>query len=338
MKKTLLALFFAPFVLLVLLEGTSSFLLLVKRYFAPLPPIIVEYDKEIGWVGKPNISEVGVYGPGTHFQTNSMGLRMNREVTCEIPQGKIRVVCSGDSFTAGHGLSDGLDWCTQISKLSSKFETVNLGQSGYSVDQSYLLFNRLQKKIPHHIHVFAATGLDFERLLLTQYNGRGKSFLAWKEGHLTNLAFPIPKSELVTRRFAKFASSGGFNSLKILELVQKFVPRVIGSTSTAVSPEEGELESIPVATEIFKRLNKEAKDRKQKFIVVYLPTYYDYYYGRHRELRAELKSKLQSAQIPYYDFTTTFSHLPVKQIVEGGDGHYVAEVQEQVAKEVLKLF
>lgn len=336
MLKNLFLSLTLPFFLLAFIEGTSSFVLFVRGYFAPLPPPTMDYDAEIGWVGKPHLTADNAYGPGTVLKTNSLGLRMEEEISDTLPKEKKRVICSGDSFTAGDGVSNGQEWCSQLGQIDPKIERINLGQSGYSIDQAFLLFNRLKTKLPHHHHVFAVTGLDFERLTHPMFNERYKPILGWQDGVFKNLISPVPKNAFVNRRLANFISGGGLKTLKVVELAQRALPKKT-DRAIASNPEADELKAIPIALEVFTALQEEAKKNGQKLTVVYLPTYYDFYFGRHKELRQALLTKLPAAHIPYVDLTQALSTVPVQQIVEGGAGHYTARVHALVAKEILKF-
>src|SRR5579872_941799 len=60
-----------------------------------------EFDPLLGWVNLQSMNVPDLYGPGLGLTTNARGFRGEREIEDEIPMGKTRIVCSGDSFTLG---------------------------------------------------------------------------------------------------------------------------------------------------------------------------------------------------------------------------------------------
>src|SRR5262249_25542761 len=132
LKKTLLAA--AAFVItFALIEGLASEALLGYQLFLkPKPPLAerlhTPYDPELGWVGIPNLDIPDMYGPGLSFHSNGQGFRNHHDFASDPPAGKIRAICAGDSFTLGYGVDDDHPWCQVLSKLDSRFETVNMGQ------------------------------------------------------------------------------------------------------------------------------------------------------------------------------------------------------------------
>ena len=70
-------------------------------------------------------------------------------------------ISSGDSFTLGYGVNNEETWPTAFSKLDERFETINMGQGGYGVDQSYLWYKRDGLEFDHQIHLFAFNGLIY---------------------------------------------------------------------------------------------------------------------------------------------------------------------------------
>ena len=127
-------------VLLVLFEGFAS-TLRVAREIATTKPVAerryTTYDPDLGWVSVPNTFIPDMYGAGRALRINAQGFRGNEPVTRWVPPGKVRVICSGDSFTFGYGVDNDHGWCQQLAALDARMQTVNMGQSGYGVDASH---------------------------------------------------------------------------------------------------------------------------------------------------------------------------------------------------------
>lgn len=99
-----------------------------------------QYDYFTGFSGLPNLEKTFFDKKVTH---NSRGFRM-REMDYRKAEGVARIVFIGDSQTWGLGLDDGetipafAENVLNNDGQSRRFEAVNLGASGYGIDQSYL--------------------------------------------------------------------------------------------------------------------------------------------------------------------------------------------------------
>lgn len=76
-------------------------------------------------MAKKSFSSPNFYGPGVGLNTNSRGFRGMMPVSDAVPNGKLRIVCSGDSFTLGWGVGDDEAWCAQLA--SDETDVVNMG-------------------------------------------------------------------------------------------------------------------------------------------------------------------------------------------------------------------
>jgi hypothetical protein len=92
------------------------------------------FDGELGWTVNRN-AEVGSY------RSNSNGIRSRKEYSEKIPEGVIRAVCVGDSFTHGTEVGNEDTWQTQAEALGT-VEFLNLGVSGYGLLQTYLRYQK----------------------------------------------------------------------------------------------------------------------------------------------------------------------------------------------------
>ena len=119
-----------------------------------------EYDAELGWVNRPNVSLPDLYGPGASLHINTQRFRGTRDVAPHTPVGRVRVVCSGDSFALGYGVGDDATWCHQLEALEPRVESVNMGQGGYGLDQAYLWFLRDGAALEHDVHLFSFIAED----------------------------------------------------------------------------------------------------------------------------------------------------------------------------------
>lgn len=169
----------ATLALCLLVEGGSSVIVVLRepKHGVVLERAHTEYDPEIGWINEPNIRVDDLYGPGLYLQTNRQRFRSRREFDQRVPAGKIRAVCTGDSFTLGYGVKNDDAWCELLSARDQRLETVNLGQGGYGVDQAYLWYRRAGLPLDHDVLVFAFAATDFQRMMSGTFQGYPKPVL-----------------------------------------------------------------------------------------------------------------------------------------------------------------
>ena len=99
---------------MILLEGASSLVLFVHGLRPPAEGLHTEYDSLLGWVNKPNVYLPNLYGAGTYLRTNAQRFRSNHPVALQVPTGRVRAICSGDSFTLGYGMDNDHTWCERL--------------------------------------------------------------------------------------------------------------------------------------------------------------------------------------------------------------------------------
>ena len=132
---------------LIAIEGLSSLILVGRAFVDRAGPLVAErrhtqYDPDLGWVNTPGVQIPDLYGPGRSLSINSQGFRGLHDTSERVAAGRLRILCSGDSFTLGYGVGDADTWCARLTALDSRLETVNMGQGGYGVDQAYLWYLR----------------------------------------------------------------------------------------------------------------------------------------------------------------------------------------------------
>src|SRR5690242_11645289 len=109
-KKALFGALFLSFSLVfacLFIEGMSSAILLFVAVEKVQERKHTKYHPELGWANLPNFHDQDLYRPNVGFTTNSQGFRAKHDFTPETPEGKRRVICSGDSYTMGYGVADG---------------------------------------------------------------------------------------------------------------------------------------------------------------------------------------------------------------------------------------
>jgi hypothetical protein len=292
----------------IFIEGLASVLYLSRDLRRPLAERIhTRYDDLLGWVNVPNLSRSDMYGKGVWFRSNSQGFRNDRDFARAVPTGKTRIICSGDSFTLGYGVDNDHTWCHLLETINPGVETVNMGQAGYGVDQSYLWYKRDGLKLDHDLHLFTFIRMDFVRMQNDTFLGHGKPILRPSGAGLATDNVPVPRWREVTPWITE--NLGVLEQLRSVQLLR----RVLGETKKmAEEPETGGGYPIrDVTSRIFRDLRDTARSRGAGLVLIYLPVLKDLENTAHvkalRELIGEESSK---HKIPFIDLTVEFAALP----------------------------
>jgi hypothetical protein len=327
------------------LEGTSSLVLFVGNLLAFREPsfnerLYTRYDAELGWVSRPNVSIPDMYGPGIFLKTNQQGFRADHDTPPRAPEGRARIICSGDSFTLGYGVDNDHAWCQRLAALDPRLESVNMGQGGYGVDQAYLWYARDGESLEHAIHVFALITGDFHRMQRRSFLGHGKPVLDLQDGNLVTRNVPVPKPRLsflpmLERRFA--AAAATLRTTQLLERLRKRLP-VSEHEEDEKDHAHFDARTWQVAAKVFERLDAMNRALGSTLLVVYLPTWEDYFWHESDPWRAELRAASQRVGFAYVDLVPEFRGLSLDRvksllIPEGSPGarHYSVDGNQWVA-------
>ena len=333
-------------VILLLIEGVSSFVLFFQA-MAGTPPVAerthTQYDPELGWVNKPDVYIENMYGPGLHLETNAQGFRNTEDFTATSPSNKVRIICSGDSFTLGYGVDNDHTWCQELATLDNRLQTVNMGQGGYGVDQAYLWYKRDGTALEHDIHLFTFITNDFERMRSDSFLGYGKPLLDIQDDKLVVKNVPVPERAFYVPWLTQ--NSESIKKLKTVELLSQFFE------SSAQAESDNELAENDwlwerVNVEILKDLQQLNRDRDSILVLVYLPTLNDYQpdpQGDTEQWRQKVSLAAQDLGINFIDLIDDFRTLPAEDVpalflaegeVEypGAAGHYTAAGNAYIAQ------
>jgi hypothetical protein len=229
----------------------------------------VRYDPELGWVNVPDLYLPDMYGPRIWLRINAQGFRNDRNFSRDVPRDRVRLICSGDSFTLGYGVANDQAWCNHLETLDSRLEAVNMGQGGYGVDQSYLWFKRDGAVLDHDVHLFAFIALDFERMRNRSFLGYQKPTLTLEDGHLAVRNVPVPR--ISTFRVGLGRLARVVNRTQMAALYQRIVRRLSPPPSP---PTRGSASDPlrPVVEGVFESLRQLADRNGSLLVLVYLPT------------------------------------------------------------------
>ncbi len=272
-------------------------------------------------------------------------------MTREAPRDRLRVICSGDSFTLGYGVDDYHAWCHLLGSMDHRFDTVNLGVAGYGIDQAYLRYVRVGHSLEHTVHVFALITLDFYRMRCATFSGYGKPMLAVKDGLLVTRNVPVPQS-----RFAVLFSTFLYrlkkaaHALRSIELVNRARKRLSYGAAArgGVARDESmhfDEETWQVTAKIFETLQRMDRAVGSTLLIVYLPMEYDPEADAWRE---RLRAESEKSGFSYLDLVPALRQLPAQQRAAmflsettPAAGHYTDAgndwVAERIHDELLRL-
>ena len=303
--------------ILVVVEGLASYMLTVHDIMATYPAaerLHTKYDSVLGWVNEKNVDIKDMYGPGIYLRTNSQGFRNNHDFEPAVPDGKHRIVCSGDSFTLGYGVDNDHTWCQLLATFDPRLETLNMGQGGYGVDQMYLWYKRDGAKFEHQVCLFAFITEDFNRMqsdTFMQYYG--KPLIDIENGKLVVKNIPVPR-----RAYSWLTDNAllHLGDLRTVELLKRVGRRLRSAPDTADDKETIERiaeeridRTQKVLVKIFEDLKHLNAERSSKLVLVYLPTPY----GESEEWIKFIEKASQDLGIPLINVLSTFRSLPRSQ-------------------------
>ena len=317
--------------LLIIAEGVASYILLIRDITTTAPIAErrhTQYDPELGWINIPNIDIADMYGPGIYLKTNAQGFRNDYVFEVKVPDGKHRVICSGDSYTLGYGVANDHTWCQLLAAIDPQIEPVNMGQGGYGVDQAYLWFMRDGKQLEYDTHIFAFNMSDFRRMQSDRFLGYAKPVLAMEEGKLMATNVPVAR---FTYKFPWLTTN--WDNLKGLRTVQFFNRALTKLALTAKQADtQADEETRKVVLKIFEDLKTLSQQRSSEFILVYLPTRADLTRDTSKDWIEFVEQAAADLDIPFINLIASFQSLPYEDAVGLFAGHFSENGNEVVAE------
>ncbi len=301
--------------LFVLLEGASSVALAVRQAVRRPPSTVMaaerqhtEYDTLLGWVHRPKVSLPDLYGPGLALHTNAQRLRARREYPVEVPAGKVRIVCSGDSFTLGHSVADDQAWCALLEREDPRLETVNMGQAAYGVDQAYLWYARDGGRLRHDVQLFAFISSDFERMQYDNFLGYPKPYLRVVGDSLRveNVPVPTEREDRAGRRRLAWA----IRSLRTVTILRGLVGEEERERAEEPPGVLGREETERVVAKLLESLKRLNEERRSVLVLVFLPHPLDSSNRTADPWRALVAREAARLGIPYVDLVAEYRKIP----------------------------
>jgi hypothetical protein len=324
----------ATLVLVLALEGMASIYYAFREAFASqsvAESFHTEYDRDLGWVNRPNVYLPNMYGPGKYLRTNSQRFRNNAAFTPQVLPGKTRIVCSGDSFTLGFGVDNDHTWPQLLATRTPNLETVNMGQGGYGADQAYLWYKRDGMVLDHDIQIFALIAPDFYRMQHAAFRGYGKPKLVLENDRLITTNVPVPRAMVVwSPRLARAANA--LSNLSITRVLRR-VFRLDTAPAVTQTQQERDEQTTLVLSHLLDDLLATNQAKASSLVLAYLPIREEYGADLGASWRQFLAEYAREHGILYLDFADDFHRLPPEDIdkffiargaihLPGAAGHY----------------
>jgi hypothetical protein len=319
-------------------------LLLLAGDLARIPdePLVrrhTRYDPELGWVSTPHVHLRDMYGPGVWLQTNAQGYRATKSYTLHVPPGRIRVVCSGDSFTLGFGVSNSEAWCERLSDKDPQIEPVNMGQAGYGLDQAYLWYRREATSLDHNVHVVAFIWDDFARMNTAVFNGFGKPVLRVRDDRLVVENVPVPRASYLAPALTAWfkRSRRKLSDLRTAELARRVRALLTDEEARTTGAARA---TWVLAQKVFDTLAELHRSRGTVLVLLHLPAADDSQYSQARHWAAELRTYAARTGVAYVDLGYDLQRLPVDSLagIFGPHLHYTPLGNDWVATRLYAHF
>lgn len=156
--------------------------------------LLYSHDDVLGWFPKPNISRDFTGAVKINIQHNSLGFR-DKEFTKS--KERDNLIFLGDSFAYGYDSSIENRFSELVANELQSFNVYNLGVSGYSTDQEYLLLQKYAEFFDPKIVYLLYHHNDWHGNSVNEiYNGYYKPYFSIvKYTNSLNLnGVPVPKS------------------------------------------------------------------------------------------------------------------------------------------------
>ena len=341
----------APMLLIALIEGGSSLILLAlalrRDVLAQdrMGRVHAQYDPELGWSSVPERVVPDMFGPRVRVQIDSQGFRVTGASALRAGE-RIRVVCSGDSFTFGMGVADDRTWCARLAAIEPRLAPINMGQSGYGVDQTYLWYKRDGSSLGHELHVFAYITNDFRRMMSASLYGHAKPVLVLRHDSLAVGNTPVPRSDAGARAYwTALVLRNQLRLAQLLLLVRDSVFHGHGIQQGSLTGEWTEEDSLTwvKVRRITADLSRVNRGKGSTLVLVHLPVIEDYWTPQADPWRERAAAAAEADEFIFVDLVRELRRLPgdsMEQMFIGhaipgygdGVGHYSVAGNEWVAQ------
>jgi hypothetical protein len=196
-----------------------------ERHQPGMPPAVPydRYDPTKGWELIPNISYGNTWGMNSVLHSNSKGIRDEAEHSYTKHKGRLRILCLGDSFTFGEGVSDSETYTHYLQQMLPNVEVINMGVHGYGHDQTLIYLKKEGVKYRPDIVILGFLAQDGDRNMMT-FSDYAKPRFKLINSKLKLCNVPVPSPDMTLKQEpwrSKF--------LDLLSLLQEHISDRIGA-------------------------------------------------------------------------------------------------------------
>jgi len=238
MKNVLLVCISVSFALVISEIVVRYYVIDSKSDYAPhkhrvLVPerIWTEYHSVLGWYNEKN--KTAFLEKDTwrvEINTNSVGFRGTNEYQESKEDRVTRILTLGDSFVFGWGVEDNQTFSAIAGQKEDHLEVLNLGVSGYGMDQIYLSYKEIGKSYDADYVVVGILPEDFWRSTRAFSDaGKAKPFFSLSlDGSLVSHNKPVPREvRFSDNQFPNLESYGVVEELLMKSELYKLSKRMI---------------------------------------------------------------------------------------------------------------
>ena len=162
-----------------------------------VPQQIGRYDPELGWSLRPGATASSkATGQKVDYVINSLGFRGD-ETTAAKPEGTFRIVVVGDSHAFGFGIPQQGTFSYLLQGYFKNVEVLNLGVSGYGIDQYLLRLRRDGFPLKPDLVICYVPHFAESRHMTDKMWALGKPRFMEHEGKLTLVNQPVANNSTV---------------------------------------------------------------------------------------------------------------------------------------------
>src|SRR5262245_14592431 len=161
-----------------------------------VPRSVGRFDETLGWALRPNSSGTSdATGTVVRYSINGKGLR-DDETDYAKPPGVFRIVLLGDSRTFGYGVAIEQHFSKLLEGYFDKVEVINMGVSGYGVDQELLALRGEGLRYQPDLVIAYVSHFGAGRHMFAERWGKPKPQFKLQNGALVLTNVPIPSEYL----------------------------------------------------------------------------------------------------------------------------------------------
>ena len=241
---------------------------------------IFEHDNELGWKLEPNVEALSSELEfAVTIRTDARGLRTSGRTDIR-RSGSHLVLVAGDSFAFGWGVEADQTLSARLQAALAargvQAAVINAGVPGYSTDQEYLLWRRLEPLGPEAV-VLLLSSNDPPADKLSSVNMSGatysKPFFQVTNGELELHGVPVPDKQPVVAPSSLEPLKASLRPLAAYALGRRFNTTLHAPSASESGPEPAvATDSIPITGAILAAFNRELRAQGGKLLVALIPS------------------------------------------------------------------